>query len=116
MYHIVSVVWSLHAGHQKGMIISCRRTCHSQRGKATQSIGKEVTIFLSPFQIFQFLFSINPLHILTSVPEAERSPEPLLPFPPSLPLSRENCFLRSEEVPILLPEVLFLLLFLFCYK
>ena len=79
MYHIVSVIGRLYTGHQKSVIVSCHRACHGHGRKSSQTVGKEITVFLPSFQIFQFLFSVNPLHSLTSVPGSARLPAQPLP-------------------------------------
>ena len=79
MYHIVSVIGRLYTGHQKSVIVSCHRACHGHGRKSSQTIGKEIAVFLPSFQIFQFLFSVNPLHSLTSVPGSARLPAQPLP-------------------------------------
>ena len=60
--HVVSVIRSFHAGHEKRMIAAGRRANRRNRGETAKPVGQKAAGFLTAFQSLKILFPIYKLH------------------------------------------------------
>ena len=66
MDHIKPIVRRLCTRHKKSMVISRNGACHGHRRKASQPIGHQITVLLSPLICLPLLFSVHPFSAHTA--------------------------------------------------
>src|SRR5699024_9787456 len=83
--HIVPVIRSLCARHQKRMVIAGRRAGHRQGGKTSQPVGHQITVLLPSLKCLPILFSVHPSHTAFLLPNSI-SPSASLTHPRTITL------------------------------